>query len=70
MEHNPEKVESLRMEIHRRDDLPEVMEEHDLLILRQSGDQRGVFSMFEPEIKKMFGMYFDSLLNYVYTFDT
>ena len=67
---NPKEFESLSMEIQRNNDIPKVIEDSDVFILRQSNDHRGIFSMFEPEFKNMVGVYFDSLFNYVYTFDT
>ena len=69
-EKNPEEVDNLRRDILGRDDVPKVLENDEILILRQSDDHRGVLNIFEPEFKMMLGMYFDSLLNFVYTFDT
>ena len=67
---NPEEVENLRRQIHTEHDVPKVLEDEDILIIRQRDDQRGVFNIFEPEFKAMVRIYFDSLLNYIYTFDT
>ena len=67
---NPEDVESLKMIIQRNSNIPEVIENSNVLLLRQSNEHRGIFTTFEPEFKNMVGLYFDSLLNYVYTFDT
>ena len=67
---NPEEVESLKMEIQRNNNIPDVIEDSDVFILRQSNDHRGIFNMFTPEFKNMVRLYIDSLLNYVYTFDT
>ena len=67
---NPEEVERLKMETQRNNNIPKVIEDSNVFILRQSNDHRGIFNMFEPDFKNMVGLYFDSLLNYVYTFDT
>jgi hypothetical protein len=66
---NPEKIESLKMEIHRNNNIPAFIEDSEVFILRQSNDYRGIFNMFEPEFKNMVGLYFDSLSKYVYNFD-
>ena len=70
VDRNPEEVENLRREIQREDNIPEVLEENEIVLMRQSYDHRGVFNIFEPELKNMIGRYFDALLNYVYTFAT
>ena len=46
-----------------------ILENNELSSLRQSDDHSEVFSAFEPEIRNMLRGYFDSLLNFIYTFD-
>ena len=48
----------------------ETLQGDEILKLKQSIDHNGVFNSFEPEIKNMFRKYFESLLRYIYTFDS
>ena len=69
-EPGPQQVDDMWKEIFHDEQIPSLLNDEEISVVKESRDHSGVFNMFESELKNMVDHYFESLMWFTYNFDT